>query len=223
MTDILVIEDSNDIAEVLCDFLRNAGYTCFHAQTGEAGLRHLDENDVRLVLLDIMLPGMDGFQVCREIHRNRNIPTIILSAKTQKDDKLNGLNLGADDYIEKPYDIDILLAKVGALYRRHYHTETTQIISEGELSIDIASRSVCHRGKELTLTVKEYELLVLFVKNKNKALRRDYIFDKIWGADSFSEPSTVTVHIKWLREKIEVDPKNPKHIQTVWGIGYKFI
>lgn len=222
MTDILVIEDNCDIASTLCDFLRREGYSCYHCTTGEDGLAYPNHETVRLVLLDIMLPQTDGFQICREIYQNRRIPTIILSAKTDKDDKLNGLRLGADDYIEKPYDIDLLLAKINVLYRRHYHADNRKYITAGELKIDVPGRSVYQRGTPLSLTLKEYELLLFFLRNQEKILPKDFIFDAVWGVDSFSEPSTLTVHIKWLREKIEADPKNPRHIQTVWGVGYKF-
>lgn len=221
MTDILIIEDNKEIANVLSDFLKRDGFSCFHALTGEQGIDYIKKNQVCLVLLDIMLPSMDGFEVCNIIHQEKNLPIIILSAKNQKDDKLNGLLLGADDYIEKPFDIDILLAKIKSLYRRHYEEKPT-IISVGDLLININSRTVLIRGHKLNLTNKEFDLLFLLVQNKNKALSKDWIFNKIWGVDSFSEPSTLTVHIKWLREKIEQNPKNPKFIQTVWGIGYKF-
>lgn len=223
MTDILIIEDNQDIAPLLCDFLKREGYSCHHTISGEDGLSYLKTHEVRLVLLDIMLPGIDGFQVCRDIHQHRNIPMIILSAKNQKDDKLTGLNLGADDYIEKPYDIDLLLARVNALYRRHYQENADVRLRVGPFLIDTAERRAYYQEQPLTLTVKEYDLLLLLLKNRGKTLRKEYIFDTIWGVDNFSEPATLTVHIKWLREKIESDPKHPHHIQTVWGVGYKFI
>jgi len=222
MTDILLIEDTGDIAALLCDFLERDGYSCHHAETGETGLAFLDSHTVRLVLLDIMLPGMDGFQVCREIYETRNIPTIILSARTAKDDKLNGLQLGADDYIEKPFDVDLLLAKINVLYRRHYQNDSPSIIRVGDIRLNLDGHEAYYQEKLLNLTAKEYDLLLLFLQNQGKSLRKEYIFDTVWGVDSFSEPSTLTVHIKWLREKIENDPKNPRHIQTVWGVGYKF-
>ncbi len=223
MTDILIIEDTAEIAETLQDFLRRDGYTCEIAGNGEDGLAWLAQHKVRLVLLDLMLPGVDGFQVCNRIHREMNLPLIILSARIDKSDKLDALQLGADDYIEKPYDIDLLLARVRALYRRHYdETARGGILTEGEFVLDSAGRTVIHRGKQLTLTMKEYELLAFLIENKGKVIRKDILLDAVWGRDSFSEPSTLTVHIKWLRDKIEKDSKNPKHIVTVWGVGYKF-
>jgi len=146
-----------------------------------------------------------------------------LSAKTEKDDKLSALLQGADDYIEKPFDIDLLIAKIGSLYRRHYdETAKNAVIDFGKLEIDTKGRNVRLCGNILTLTAKEYDLLLLLAQNRGKALRKEYIFNNVWGCDSFSEPSTLTVHIKWLREKIEDDPKKPKRILTVWGVGYKF-
>lgn len=222
MTDILIIEDNNEIAELLSDFLIRDGYSCQHCRTGEAGIRYIKENQVRLVLLDIMLPGMDGLQVCDLIYRTYNIPTIILSARTAKDDKLSGLQLGADDYIEKPYDPDLLLAKIQALYRRYYQAPET-VLRAGGLKLDPESHTVYLNEIPLTLTLKEFQLLLLFMKNQGKVLRKEYLFNSVWGADSFSEPATLTVHVKWLREKIESNPKKPEHLLTVWGVGYKFI
>jgi len=223
MTDILVIEDDYDIASLLCDFLGKEGYSVYHAASGEEGLEYIDSNLVRLVLLDIMLSKMDGFEVCKKIHGAKNLPMLILSAKIEKEDKLNGLLLGADDYIEKPYDIDLLLAKIHALYRRHYDESLKgSIIQEGTIKIDTSGRNVYVNETKLSLTTKEYDLLLLLVENKGKVLHKEYIFNKVWGFDSFSEPSTLTVHIKWLRKKIERDSKNPKYISTIWGVGYKF-
>lgn len=221
MTDILMIEDNLEIATIVSDFLKQDGFTCFHATSGEQGLEYIKNHTVGVVLLDIMLPGLDGFQICNIIHKQNNIPIIILSAKTEKEDKLNGLTLGADDYIEKPFDIDLLLAKIKALYRRHYE-ENLSVIHVNDLLIDVGGRLVTLKETPLNLTAKEFDLLLLLVRNKGKALRKEWIFNQVWGSDSFSEPSTLTVHIKWLREKIEADIKNPKYIQTIWGVGYKF-
>jgi two-component system response regulator RegX3 len=172
-----------------------------------------------LVILDIMLPGIDGFAVCRKIREKNNTPVFIVSAKVDKDDKLNGLVLGADDYIEKPYDIDILLAKIAGIFKRRYEMS---IIQDGNIKLDVIKRIAYCDEKELSLTAKEFDLLLFLIENKGKTLKKDWIFNKIWGFDSFSEPQTLTVHIKWLREKIEKNPKDPKRIITVWGVGYRF-
>lgn len=220
--DILIVEDNLELAELLRDFIERAGYSCEQVTSGEAALRFVDSHDVGIVVLDIMLPGIDGFAVCDAIHKSKNTPIVILSARTEKDDKLNALLLGADDYLEKPYDIDLLIAKIQALYRRHYEDPSAALLEFGPLTIDQQSRVVHLADKALPLTAKEYELLLLLAQNKGKALRKEFIFDRIWGVDSFSEPSTLTVHIKWLREKIEVDQKNPRFIHTIWGVGYRF-
>ena len=144
---------------------------------------------------------------------------LIVSAKTEKEDKLNGLILGADDYIEKPYDIDIMLAKIGGIFKRRYAVSE---LTDGNIRINKISRTVYKNGTLVEMTSKEFNLLVLLMENKGKALSKEYIFNQIWGSDSFSEQQTLTVHIKWLRQKIEDDPKNPKKILTVWGVGYKY-
>ena len=220
MKDILIVEDNKELADLLCDFLRAEEYTTMIAGNGEEALALYDTYGARLIVLDIMLPGMDGFAVCQKIREKGNTPVFIVSAKTEKDDKLNGLLLGADDYIEKPYDIDILLAKIKGIFKRRYLVDE---ISDGNLRLNKSSHIAYQDDKPLDMTAKEFDLLLLFMENKGKVLSKDYIFNQIWGADSFSEPQTLTVHIKWLRQKIEEDGKNPKRIQTVWGVGYRFL
>ncbi|WP_167957139.1 response regulator transcription factor [Anaerosporobacter faecicola] len=223
MTDILIIEDNLELGTLLCDFLKRDGYIVYHAKSGEEGIRYFQSSPVRLVLLDIMLPHLDGFGVCRLIREKENIPIIIMSAKVDKEDQLAGLELGADDYIEKPFDIDIMLAKVKGLMRRSYGTDTKQeLLRDGDLEINKTAMTVTKNGILLTMTKKEYELLVLFLENGGKTLQKEWVFQKIWGSDSFSEPSTLTVHINKLREKIEENPKKAKRILTVWGVGYKY-
>lgn len=219
MTDILVVEDNKELADLLCDFLRAENYTVSVAQTGEKALSLYEKYGARLVVLDIMLPGIDGFAVCRKIREESNTPILIVSAKTDKEDKLSGLILGADDYIEKPYDIDIMLAKIGGIFKRRYAVD--ELICD-DISINRISHTVHKNGVMLEMTAKEFDLLTLLIENKGKALTKEYLFSRIWGSDSFSEQQTLTVHIKWLRRKIEDDPKNPKRILTVWGVGYKY-
>ncbi len=217
--DILIVEDNKELADLLCDFLRAENYTVSAVQTAEEALLLYEEYGARLVVLDIMLPDRDGFYVLEKIRTESNTPVLIVSAKTEKEDKLNGLNLGADDYIEKPYDIDIMLAKISGIFKRWYAFDE---IIDGNIRINKASRTVYKNGKELEMTTKEFELLLLLMENKGRALSKEYIFGQVWGSDSFSEPQTLTVHIKWLRQKIEDAPKNPKKIVTVWGVGYKY-
>lgn len=219
MTDILVVEDNMEMAGLLCDFLKADGYHVFHCTDGESALRYFEQEGAKLMILDVMLPGLDGFGVCQKVRETSHTPIIIVSAKTEKDDKLNGLILGADDYIEKPYDIDILLAKIQGIFRRRYHSE---IITDGFLKIDKNKRLAYRGDSPIELNQKEFDLLCLLMENNGKTLSKEYLFQQIWGRDSFSEPQTLTVHIKWLRQKIEHDPKKPEHILTVWGVGYRY-
>lgn len=223
MIDLLLVEDNLELADLICTFLRKDGFSIVNAESGEIALELLEKETFKIVLLDIMLPGIDGFAVCSDIRKNSNTPIIIMSAKVDKEDKINGFTLGADDYIEKPVDVDILSAKISALMKRNYELKAERhIINSGDISINKDANEVYLHGKLLTMTSKEFELLLLLVENPGKTLRKDYIFNKIWGVDSFSEDQTLTVHIKMLRDKIEDNPKKPKRIVTLWGVGYKY-
>lgn len=219
MADIIVVEDHDEIGCLLSDFLTAEGYDVYLASTGEEALAIYEEEGAKLLILDIMLPGIDGFTVCSRIRKKDNTPILIVSARDDKEDKLNGLILGADDYIEKPYDIDILLAKVRGIFDRRYSLNE---IVDGNIRLDKLSHRLFVNGKELAIKNKEFELLLYLMENKGKLLKKEDIFARIWGFESESEPQTLTVHIKWLREKLEDDPKNPKKIITVWGVGYQY-
>ena len=162
---------------------------------------------------------IDGFTVCSKIREDSNTHILIASAKTDKESKLKGLDLGADDYIEKPYDIDILLAKIRGIFRRKFSKDE---IVEGDLKLNCVNKTLTRNDEKIEVTAKEFDLLKLLIENKGVTLKKAYIFSSIWGSDSESEMQTLNVHIKWLREKIEKDPKNPSHILTVWGVGYRF-
>lgn len=220
MIDILITEDNKELSTLMSDFLRAEGYTVTVADSGEKAVDIFEKYGARLVLLDIMLPGMDGFSVCERIRKKDDTPIFILSAKGDKSDKLNGLMIGADDYLEKPFDIDILLAKIAGVFKRRYSLD--EVVS-GDLRLNKSEKTAFRNEKLLEMTPKEFELLQLLVENAGKTLTKDFLFNRVWGSDSFSEQQTLTVHIKWLREKIENDPKKPVRIQTVWGVGYKFI
>lgn len=220
MLDILIVEDNQEIAGLLCDFLRAENFTVSVADSGEKALSLYERYGAKLLVLDVLLPGMDGFAVCSKIREQSNTPILIVSAKTEKSDKLTGLLLGADDYIEKPYDVDILLAKIRGIFRRRYGQDE---LVDGNLRLSKASHSLTRDGQGIELTGKEFNLLLLLMENKGKALTKEYLFSQVWGSDSFSELQTLTVHIKWLRQKIEDDPKNPKKILTVWGVGYQYV
>ena len=217
--DILIVEDDKNIATLLRDFLVAKGYIVNVAYDGKKAIALYEKYGAKLCILDIMLPGQDGFAILSRIRKESNIPIIIASAKDTKEDKLNGLIGGADDYIEKPYDIDILLAKIDGIFKRRYANDK---IEAGDIMLDMAGKAVFYKGKKVDMTIKEYELLTLLISNKGKTLTKDYLFKEVWGSDSESEMQTLTVHIKWLRTKLEKDPKNPEHIITVLGVGYKF-
>ena len=219
MVDILIVEDNRELCGLLCEFLRAEGYLVSTAETGEKALSLYEKYGARLVLLDINLPGIDGFAVCKRIREKENTPIIILTARCDREDKLNGIVLGADDYIEKPYDIDILTAKIKGIFKRRLAIDN---LSDGGITLDFAQNTVMKNGRQICVTAKEFELLHLLIANKGQTMNKNLLFDRIWGADSESELQTLTVHIKWLREKIEDDPKNPVHILTVWGKGYRW-
>lgn len=220
LIDILIVEDNKELADVLCDFLRAEQYTVSIAQNAEKGLALYEKYGARLVVLDLMLPEKDGYYVLEKVREKSNTPVLIVSAKTAKDDKLTGLDLGADDYIEKPYDIDIMLAKIRGIFRRRYLLEE-QI--DGDLRINKINKTIVKDDTEMEMTGKEFELLALLIENRGRTLSKEYLFNTIWGSDSESEQQTLTVHIKRLREKIEKDPKKPQRILTVWGVGYKYL
>lgn len=220
MIDILIVEDNEELANLLRDFLCMENYIVSIARTGEKALSLYEKYGARLIVLDIMLPETDGLSVCRKIREQSNTPIIIISAKTGKDNTLTGLNLGADDYIEKPYDIDILIAKIKGIFKRRYSLDE---ITDGELTLNKENRTVYRNDTQICMTSKEFDLLLLLLDNKGRTLSKEFIFNQVWGSDSFSEPQTLTVHIKWLRQKIEADPKNPQKILTVWGVGYKYL
>ena len=223
MVDLLLVEDNLELAGLICTFLKKDGFSIINVESGESALEFLEKDVAKIVLLDIMLPGIDGFAVCSSIRKKHNIPIIIMSAKVDKEDKINGFKLGADDYIEKPVDIDILGAKVSALMKRNYELKAKRtIINSGAISINKEANEVYLNGKLLSMTSKEFELLLLLVENPSKTLNKNYLFNKIWGLESFSENQTLTVHIKMLRDKIEENPKMPKRIVTLWGVGYKY-
>ena len=220
MTDILIVEDDRELAALLTDFLRAEGYTVSAVDSGERALELLEKYGAKLVVLDINLPDVSGFAVCSKLREDTDTPILIVSARTDKDDKLSGLELGADDYIEKPYDIDILLAKIKGIFRRRYHQEL--LTAEG-VSLNLADRTAVIDGTPVELASKEFDLLALLVENRGKVMKKEYLFSRVWGSDSDSELQTLHVHINRLRSKLGDDPKHAKRLLTVWGVGYKFI
>ena len=219
MPDIIIVEDNKEIGTLLCDFLRRENYTVSLADTGEKALSIFEQYGAKLLVLDIGLPRLDGFSVCSRIRETSNTHILIASAKTDKESTLKGLQIGADDYISKPFDVDILIAKINGIFKRKYACE--EIICNN-LKLNTVMQTLTVEGKAVSVTEKEFQLLRLLVENKGITLKKDYLFNSVWGSDSESELQTLTVHIKWLREKTEKDPKKPEHIITVWGTGYRY-
>lgn len=219
MLDVLIVEDNKDVSRLLNDFLEREGYVVGIAENGEKALRIFEMYGAKMVVLDINLPGVDGFSVCSKIREKANTPVLIASARTDKSDQLKGLELGADDYIEKPYDIDILLAKIRGIFKRKYEVDE---LKEGSLTLNSVKQSLTVDGQDVPVTGKEFELLRILLENKGVTMKKEYLFNSIWGSDSESELQTLNVHINGLRKKIEKDPKKPEHIVTVWGVGYRW-
>lgn len=219
MLDIIIVEDNKEIGTLLQGFLSREGFVVSVAVSGEKAVELFEMYGAKLVILDICLPGIDGFYVCKKIRENSNAHIMIASARNTKEDMLKGLGLGADDYIEKPYDIDILMAKIKGVFMRKY--ASLELVSD-EIRLNTVNNIVYVNDEQIDTTIKEYELLKFMIENKGVTLKKEYLFNTIWGSDSESELQTLTVHIKWLRQKIEKDPKKPKHILTEWGVGYRF-
>ena len=204
MTDILIVEDDKELADLLTDFLRDEGYTVTAVESGGRALELFEKYGAKLVVLDINLPDVNGFAVCSRLRENADTPILIVSARTDKEDKLNGLDLGADDYIEKPYDIDILIAKIKGIFKRRYQHE---ILSADGVTLNLADRTAIVDGVDTELPAKEFDLLALLMENQGKALKKEYLFSSVWGSDSDSELQTLHVHINRLRQKLGDDPK----------------
>ncbi|MGM9935045.1 response regulator transcription factor [uncultured Clostridium sp.] len=224
---ILIVDDEEHILELLDFNLKNAGYETFIATDGIEAVKIAKEEKPNLILLDLMIPGIDGFDVCKEIKKDKdmkNTSIIMLTAKGEELDKILGLELGADDYITKPFSVRELLARVKAVLRRTavFNEEESDIYESKSLKVDFERHEVIVNDSKVDLTLKEFELLQILIKNKGKILKRETLLDKIWGYEYIGETRTVDVHIRYLRKKIEEDDKNPKFIETIRGVGYRF-
>lgn len=225
MEKILIVEDDLQIQTLIKDYVNASGYVAITASDGEEALLKFEMESPNLALLDIIVPKIDGFEICRKIRNESNIPIIMISSKKEDTDKILALGLGADDYIEKPFSPRVLIAKIQSQFRRVNvlsGTPHTDLLSIRDLELDIKARTVTVKGDIVPFSVKEFEILHYLMLNKNQALSREKIFDEIWGYNEFGDINTVTVHVRKIREKIEIDPSNPEYIETVWGIGYKF-
>ncbi|MGP5033456.1 response regulator [Brachybacterium alimentarium] len=225
MTRILIVEDEESFSDPLSYSLRKEGYEVAVADNGTDGLRIFSAHGADLVLLDLMLPGVSGTEVCREIRRTSSVPVIMLTAKDDEFDKVLGLELGADDYVTKPYSSRELLARIKAVLRRGQDSadaDEDSTLQAGHLMMDVERHVVQVRGEDVALPLKEFELLEMLLRNVDRVLTRGQLIDRVWGANYVGDTKTLDVHVKRLRAKIEDDPKNPVHLVTVRGLGYKF-
>ncbi|QCR54621.1 DNA-binding response regulator [Brachybacterium sp. SGAir0954] len=225
MTRILIVEDEESFSDPLSYSLRKEGYEVAVADNGTDGLRIFSAHGADLVLLDLMLPGMSGTEVCREIRRTSSVPVIMLTAKDDEFDKVLGLELGADDYVTKPYSSRELLARIKAVLRRGSdgaESEESSTLTAGHIMMDVERHVVQVHGTDVALPLKEFELLEMLLRNVDRVLTRGQLIDRVWGANYVGDTKTLDVHVKRLRAKIEDDPKNPVHLVTVRGLGYKF-
>jgi two-component system response regulator RegX3 len=223
MAKVLVVEDEQSLREALVFFLEKEGHQVSVAVDGEEAIRVFESSGPEIILLDLMLPKIDGNQVCKQIRQSSNVPIIMLTAKDSEIDKIVGLEIGADDYVTKPYSTRELLARINAVLRRQVEPPITadSVLIAGELRLDSDRHVVTLNGNPLTLPLKEFELLELLMENVNRVLTRGQIIDRVWGSNYFGDTKTLDVHIKRLRSKVEEDPARPKYIQTVRGLGYK--
>lgn len=227
MKKILIIEDEMEIAELERDYLEMDGFEVMMVHDGKEGLKTALQGDFNLILLDLMLPNMDGFEICRKIREKKNTPILIISAKRDEVDKIKGLGFGADDYITKPFSPSELVARVKAHLARYDRlvgkgTEENSIVEIRGLKIDKTARRVFINGEEKPFTTKEYALLTFLAEHPNHVYSKEELFREIWDMDSIGDIATVTVHIKKIREKIEFDTSKPQYIETIWGVGYRF-
>ena len=227
MNKILIVEDEEAIADLEKDYLELSGFEVEVANDGETGLEKSLNEDFNLLILDLMLPGVDGFEICRQVRDQKNMPIIMVSAKKDDIDKIRGLGLGADDYMTKPFSPSELVARVKAHLARYERlvgsaAEANKIIEIRGLKIDTTARRVWVNGEEKNFTTKEFDLLTFLASHPNHVYTKDELFSEIWDMESIGDIATVTVHIKKIREKIEMDTANPQYIETIWGVGYRF-
>ena len=227
MSKILIVEDEATIAELEKDYLELSGFEVEVANDGKRGMETALQGDYDLIILDLMLPEMDGFEICRQVRAEKNIPIIMVSAKKDDIDKIRGLGLGADDYMTKPFSPSELVARVKAHMARYERLigsamEENKVIEIRGIKIDTTARRVWINGEEKTFTTKEFDLLTFLASHPNHVYTKDELFSEIWDMESIGDIATVTVHIKKIREKIEFDTSKPQYIETIWGVGYRF-
>lgn len=218
---ILIIDDEEDLSFIISEMLESYGYNTDTAKDSDEAFEKLSDNTYHLLLLDINLPGSSGFELCKELRKVSTVPVIFASARTSETDRITGFDIGGDDYLPKPYSMKELLVRVNALIRRTYgFTDYEKIVQFGNVVVNITSRTVTKNEKVINLSLKEFDLLAYLCENKNIAVSKETLLSEVWGAFSIVEPSTLTVHIRWLREKIEDNPAKPEYIKTVFKVGY---
>ena len=227
MSKILIVEDEVAIAELEKDYLELSGFDVVMQHTGDAGLKAALNEDFNLIILDLMLPNVDGFEICKKVREKKNTPIIMVSAKKEDIDKIRGLGLGADDYMTKPFSPSELVARVKAHLARYERlvgsgVKASEIIEIRGIKIDKTARRVYVNGEEKAFTTKEFDLLTFLAENPNHVFTKEELFNKIWDMESIGDIATVTVHIKKIREKIEFNTSKPQYIETIWGVGYRF-
>ncbi len=222
---VLIVDDDKEIVDVIGIYLRQEGYTILKAYDGIQALDILSTNEVHIIIMDVMMPRLDGIHTTLKLREKQNIPVIIISAKSEDADKILGLNVGADDYVTKPFNPLELVARVKSQLRRYMTLgnmeKAPQVFSNGGLSVDCESKIVTVDGDEVHLTATEYKIVEYLIKNLGKVFSIDQIYRNVWGEENFNSDNTVAVHIRRIREKIEINPKEPKYLKVVWGIGYK--
>lgn len=231
MYNILVVDDDKEIVNAIEIYLSQEGYNVIKAYDGEEALKKLKENEIHLIILDIMMPNKDGLETLQEIRKDKTIPVIMLSAKSEDYDKISGLNTGADDYVTKPFNPLELIARVKSNIRRYvdfnnanYKNESNSnknLLKTGTLEINDETKQVMVDGKEIKLTATEYNILKFLLKNKGKVYSIEQIYENVWNEESYGAENIIAVHIRHIREKIEINPKEPKYLKVIWGIGYK--
>jgi two-component system response regulator RegX3 len=224
MTRVLIVEDEESFADPLAFLLRKEGFTAAVASTGQDALEEFDRNGADIVLLDLMLPGMSGTDVCKALRQRSTVPVIMVTARDSEIDKVVGLELGADDYVTKPYSARELIARVRAVLRRGGEPEDNvpPVLAAGPVRMDVERHVVTVSGTEVALPLKEFDLLEYLLRNVGRVLTRGQLIDRVWGADYVGDTKTLDVHVKRLRSKVEADPSTPRHLVTVRGLGYKF-
>lgn len=218
---ILIIDDDEDLSMIISDMLENYGYQVTCAVDSDSAFDLLSNNTYHIILLDINLPDSDGFKLCKELRRTSTIPVIFASARTSETDRITGFDIGGDDYLSKPYSMKELLSRVNALVRRTYgFSEQEKIVSFGDVKVNLTARTVVKNNNPVSLSLREFDLLAYLCQHKNIAIEKEKLISEVWGAFSTVEPSTLTVHIRWLREKLEDNPASPVYIKTKHRVGY---